>query len=337
MTLTQAAVLTKKGIAGSIIFILFAVLCLVAYQLIYTNLYLPHRKPVEIPPNRTFGSLPRPQLTGLNISSSGFTYTIDTTTGALPEGLPTVMNVYFVPQLGTTLLAPDNASKLANSLGFTNGPNVVNTTQYHFTDPRGGEIVIDLESANFSFNRPVDKSASYDQLLPDSDQIVSNFIGFLSDKGLMKDDLRGGRSTVLFNHTSYRDSDTAIVSIWPKDLNGFKVVTPQFKESNIRAAVTRSTDDSSRYIQMQYTYWAPDQTTFGTYGIKPITQAFQELQNGKGTVVEAPSGQNALITDAYLAYYEPETYSPYIEPIYVFSGKSFAAYVPAITDSDFQP
>lgn len=335
MTLTQAAVFTKKGIIGSFIFVLSAIICLIAYQLIYTNLLLPHQK-IAILPNRKFGVLPRPQFINSTVSSSSLSYSIDTTTGSLPQGLPAIMNVYYVPQLGTTLLAPDNISKLANSLGFNTGPNVVNTTQYIFTDANGGQITIDLNSANFTFTRPVDPGASYDPILPTSDQIVSNFTGFLSGKNLMKDDLQGGRSNVLFNHTSYRDSDTAIVSIWPKDLNGFKVVTPQFTQSNIRATVTRATDDNSRYIQMEYTYWQPDQTTFGTYAIKPISQAFQELQNGKGTIVENPGGSSASITDAYLAYYEPDTYSAYIEPIYVFEGTNFAAYVPAITEADFQ-
>lgn len=336
MTLTEAAVATKKGAVWFSIFILACLIVFIIYQIIYNDIVLPHQKQQEALPTTKFGVLPQPALPHSLQSASSYSYTIDTETGDLPAQYPSTMNVYFVPQLGTTLLAFDRVKNLANSLGFTSDPTVVNNTQYHFTDSSGGELTIDLDTANFKFNRNVDLTNA-ENTLPDADQIASDFVSYLSSKGLMQDNLNNGRTNVVFEHSSNTDSDTATVSIWPNDIGQFKIVTPKYSVSNINALVTKSTDEQNKYSQMQYIYWNPDLTTLSTYPIKSPAQAFADLKSGKGVMVIQPENKTASITSVTLAYYEPDSYQKYLEPVYVFSGPDMVAYVPAITNSYLSP
>ena len=84
---------------------------------------------------------------------------------------------------------------------------------------------------------------------------------------------------------------------------------------------------------MEYTYWNPDVETFSTYPVKSPSQAFTDLKAGKGVMIIQPDNKNASITAVSLAYYEPDVYQKYLEPVYVFTGPNMVAYVPAITDN----
>src|SRR5579884_652533 len=187
MTLTQTAALTKKAMWAFAAFLLTCAIIFVSYKIYYNYYYLPHLpKKVELPDTK-FGLLPSlnlPVATN-SASSSAYTYSLDTQTGSLPNNLPKIIKVFFVPQLGTTLLAPDRVQNLAEQLGFLNGPEVVGDTQYHFTDQNGGKLTIDLNSGNFSFDRPATDSATLtDQTLGDQNQLVNDFKNYLGNKGL---------------------------------------------------------------------------------------------------------------------------------------------------------
>lgn len=332
MTLTEAAVVTKKASIVFSIFILACIIVFIIYNIIYTSIYLPHKQQEAALPTIKFGILPAPDLPASSQPTNTYTYTLDTETGYLPTQYPSLLKVYFVPQLGTNLMAYDHVTALANSLGFSSDPTVINSTKYQFTDAYGGQLTIDLNTANFKFSRTVDLTNA-NPTLPTQDQIASDFVSYLSAKGLLKSDLSGGRTNVIYEHSSNTDSDTAIVSIWPSDIDTLKVVTPKYTIGNINATVTKSSDELNKYSQMEYTYWSPDLTTFSTYPIKSPSQALADLKNGKGAMVIPPDNSNASITSVGLAYYEPDSYQQYLEPVYVFSGPNMTAYVPAITDT----
>jgi hypothetical protein len=332
MTLTQTAALTKKAMVGFAGFLLLMAIFFVGYKLYYNYYVIPHRKPPVELPDTKFGVLPKLNLPESSASATQYTYSLDTTTGSLPSDFPKLVKVFFVPQLGTTLLAPDKIQNLAKQLGFPDGPVVSNDTDYHFSDQNGGKLSIDLNSGNFSFARPATDSATLqDQTMEGQDQLVKDFRNYLGNKGISNDSLTTGRVSVSFNSDSAANSSQADISVWPNNLENDPIVTPDFNTALINTTVTKANLENYRYIRMQYIFWTPDPKSASTYPLKNVSQAFDDLKNGQGYVSLAPPGSNASITQVYLGYLETESYSPYIQPVYVFQGPNFVGYVSAIT------
>lgn len=338
MTLTQTAALTKRGLVLFAIFIMGSIVAFTGYR-IYKTYYYQAPPPPEEQPTTKFGTLPKPNLPESS-SSATLTYSLDTQTGSFPN-FPKLAKVYFVPQLGTTLLAPEKVQKLATILGFPNGPTVESVTQYHFTDSNGGKLTIDLNSANFSFDRPATNSAQLSQpTLDNQDKIISDFKTYLTNKNLLQDSLSNGRGAVTYNSSSQNTSDHALVTIWPQDLESqtskslkLPILTPSYNQGLISATVTKASQEMFKYVSVDFTFWNADPNSASTYPLKKVDQAYSELQKGIAFIVQKPDKQPISVSKIYLAYLETKDYSPYIQPIYVFEGPDFDAYVPAIADN----
>lgn len=330
MTLTQTAAITKRALLGFFALIFISVTAFLGYQIYRIYFYRP---PVKIIlPETSFGALPKIQFPEATSSAKVYDFHLDTETGNLPGNFPKIVKVFFVPQLGTTLLAPQKIQQLSTDLGFPNGPDITDQTQYHFTDNNGGKLTVDLNSGNFSYDRPATDSALLITLpMANQDQIATDFKNYLSIKGLLKQSLVKVRSSITYNGSILTNSTQADITIWPEDLEGLPIVTPNPKKGLITATVTKAPQENYKYTKMNYTFWAPDPQNASTYPVKTVTQAFEDLKNDSGYISIPPDKNPVSITNVYLAYLETPDYSPYIQPVYVFEGPLFSAYVPAIT------
>lgn len=295
-------------------------------------------RPVEAPPAPTFkfGTLPKPIFPQSITQTQNYTFTLDTDTGNLPKNIPTIAKVYVVPQLGATFLAADRVKQLAEKFGFTIGPEILTSSTHRFSDPTGGVMTINLETGNFYFERAEAYPSAETQnlIIDDQTKIAQEFKSFLSSKGLLKKDLQNGRAQVKYNTLTQKESSHASISMWPNKLDELEIVTPKFYAGLVNADLSKFGKDEEKYIQLNYVYWEPDQTNFSTYAIKSPQTAFEELKNNQGVIVADAKNPAVSITSVRLAYYEPEEYPTYLQPIYVFEGPDFIAYVPAIT-SDY--
>lgn len=333
MTLTETATITKRaarvvGIFGGIFILLW-----IAFLVLYNNVYIPYQRS-QIKPEKKFGALPGIDFPASLISSASLNYSLDTESGGLPANLPRLANVYFIPPLETTLLAPERAKKLASSFGFKSGPDILSKTQYRFSDGNGGTLVADLSSGNFTFQRqPV---AGVDNQpgnpLAEPDTLISEFRRYLSDKQLLKPDLQESPAQVIYDNPSRLDAKTATLYLWQDKVNGLPIVTNSPQKALISAVVTRYNQEQ-HYSSLTYIYWRIDPETFSTYPLKPVSQAFSELKQGSAVVVRNDSAPNASISRVYLAYFLGDKYAPFLQPVFVFEGDKFSAYVPAVADS----
>jgi hypothetical protein len=343
VTLTDAATITKKGFIVFVVLILLSFMGWGGYQFYYHNIYLPSQPKPKPQPDNKFGILPKlvfePDIsTNSAVTSANYTYTLDTKTGALPKDFPELIKVFFIPQLGTTLLAPDRAKALADSFEFNNGPELISETQYRFTDNNEGEFIIDLNTGNFKYTHQLIATDSA-QLGPeptrptlgDQTQIALEFKNFLSNKELLKEHLTNGPSKVVYQNQDMQDSDFANVSIMQNEVEKIPIITPRFNTGLVRSLVTKYKAESQKYLLLDYTYWPIDLNTYGTYRIKSVDQAFKDLQSGNSVVINPPSSSPVSLTTVYLAYLLGESYNPYLQPVYVFEGPNFVAVVPAIT------
>lgn len=338
MNLTKAARITKKAMIFTVIAITVGLSSWIGYTYYYYNIYLPSLPKPEVKPDVKFGILPQQKFDNTSVSSSNFSYSLDTPTGEVPKDLPKIMKVYFAQAGNTTFLSPDRARDLALGFLFPNGPERVTPTQYKFTDDQGGEILIDLNTGNFKFQRSETTPSAQLVKVPfiSEQKLVAEFRSYLAGKvsliGL------GGRNKAIFDKKNPEESTIAKVSIWPGNIDEYQVMTPKYEESSIRAVITSFRDPAHKYKSLNFVYWPVDTATYATYYIRTAEQAFIDLKTGQGSVVLSPSNMSrASITSVYLAYYQQEEYTPYVQPIYVFEGQDFMAYVPAISQEYLAP
>lgn len=331
ITLTDTAKLTKRALLFLGAFTFLLITLIISYQIWYQKYYLPNKPPVVEKPTTSFGKLPPPLFPASTTPSSSFSYTLSTDTGGLPTNLPTILKVYPVPLLGTTLLAPEKAQGLANSLGFGNGPDIQNPTQYQFTNDFGGILLIDLNTSNFKYQRVASSSATFNPILPNQDQLSGDFKGYLQGKNLLSDDLKAGRVKVDYSALSQKDATSAAITLWPDKLNNLEVVTDNPNLGLINTTISKAQSETDKYLKLDYTHWSPDPNTASTYPIKTATQALNDLKANQGVVILSPKTNQISLTSVKLAYFEETSYEQYIEPVFVFEGENFMAYVPAIT------
>lgn len=340
MTLTEIAGLTKKTIIFSVIFLILAISTWLGYKW-YRAYEASKIPPPKVLPKVDFGKLPKINLPLSKSVSSKFTYTLNTPTGTLPTEIPEIVNVYFIPEQNTTFLAGDRAKELASKFDFNDGPETLSAIQYKFSDSKGENLIININNSNFSFRRATatDSAEPQEQILADKGKIIEDLKSYLSNKGLLKEQLKDGRSEVYYNGGSLKDSSSAEATIWQDDVNKLKVVNGDFDKGLISATFTKYKNDKLKYSRLDYTYWPIDLNNFSTYPIKSVEVAFDELKAGKGVVVKEDKNRlgdksQVSITSINLAYFLAEEYNPYLQPIYVFEGEGFVAYLPAVT-SDY--
>ncbi len=294
--------------------------------------------PIEEKPDVKWGILPKPNLPVSSVASSSYSYTLDTTTGSVPKDLPKLIKVYFIPKLGTTLLSADKAKDLASSFKFTNGPQMLSETKYRFSDDTGGEFTVDLSSGNFKYKRVLatDSASLQDEFIADDSNISTDFKNFLNGKDLLKDQLRDGRSKVLYDRFPQKESLTATISLWQEDIDNLEIITDKFTTGLIKGVVTKFKDELQKFLELDFTFWQIDKSNFSTYPIKTADVAFDELQTGQSAVVLEPLKPQVSITKVSLAYLLSENYPQYLQPVYLFEGDHFTAMLPAIIDTYLQ-
>jgi len=341
MTLTEAAAFTKKGMIVSVITLFVGFASWGIWHYYYNNIYLPGLPVVVEEATLVFGPLPKIAFPDSISSSSSFSYNLDTETGALPEDTPRLFKVYSVAQLATDLLALDRAKSLAGSLDFSKTPQAISATQYKFNDNiSDGELIVDLDTGNFKFRRnaATGSGESFDRVEDfinenNQGQILKNY---LSSKGLLKDQLKAGKTTALYNNQIKKDSNLVTVNLWQESIEDYPIVTPKFKEGLIKAIGNSNRNSDRKYTLLDYVFWPIDLENFGTYPIKNSSDAFEELKSGEGFVAIEPRTSNASITKIYLAYYLSEEFANYLQPVYVFEGPEFVGFVPAIASENVE-
>ncbi len=342
MTLSQTANLTKKIITLSLLILFLGTVSFIGYKTwhAYTIAHLP---PVEEKPDTKFGLLPKPDFPASSVSSSNYSYSLDTSTGSLPKigidpGFDKIIKVYFITKSFSSLLSPEKSQNLAMKFNINSEPQILSDIKYNFSD-QGKSLIVNLDTGNFLYNK--EATISGKETLDSDDQLVSGFEQTLNILGVLTDDIKKGRTkiTLLKSQgnslvpTNLRAEAQAVqISIWPQNIDKKAIFTPDFNKALINAEVYKSAADLDGYISIQFINFPIENTTFATYPTKTAESAYADLKSGKGVIVLEPTKPQVSISSVYLGYYLSDNYNPYLEPIYVFEGQGFMAYVPAITD-----
>lgn len=304
----------------------------------YYKIYLPSIPPPKEQPLKAFSKLPRLTMQKSAADTSKLNFALDTATGTVDGKFPEIFKVYSVAQVSTDLLALEKAKELAVNLGFKASQQALSSTQYKFFAEGGGDLTIELSTGNFKLNRPiatVSAELTDRESFLDPNKVGSDFKQYLSSKNLLSDSLLDGRVKVIYDKTR-GETNKAFISIWQTDINETPIVSDSFSEALVKGIITNYREEFLKYVHVDYTVWPIDEENSSTYPLKTAQEAYDEMQRGNAMVPFATKNQQVSIEKVYLAYYLPVDYTAFLQPVYVFEGPEFAAYVQAIKNEDIE-
>lgn len=342
-TLTETAYYTRKYINWTILGIaIYFLLRIIIFILIAIWLWLFPPKPP--PPNHAFGVLPKIAFPNVATPSGTLSFKLETVTGSVPAASEAAI-VYFMPKSAPNLLALTRTQTFAKDLGFNPEPAQESKNVYTFKDESNPErsLKFDIVSNNFTLRYlwEFDSSIFSENNLPAENKVRNLSINSLENYNLLKDDIKNGRIQVtylrmtnnqLVPSTSQAESDAVRVDFFRQDLNNLPTYTADPDNANIVFIYSGTSDETRQILLWQYTYWPINYEGVATYALKTSTQAWEELQNGKGFIAKYPSqGSTALVRKIHLGYYDSFTPQNFMQPIFVFEGDyGFVGYVPAV-------
>ncbi len=344
-SLTETAYYTRRAINWGIIAIIVYILLRILWA-VFLNVWIILFPPKPPPPTHAFGKLPAIIFNAsLESSQETISLTLETVSGGFPS-MPNVARVYFMPKRTPNLLGITQAQDFVKKLKFDPTPFQESRTVYRFRDP---QIVLrtiryDIVSRNFIVRYAYEQDISVftEGKLDNPNAIKEEAVKVIQNLGIYQDDFVAGEQKVtllkLVGNTlvpirTIADTDAMRVDFFRGPVNKIPVVTQSSDEGQIRVLFSPSGDSSRRILELIYTYWPIDYDTFATYSLRPVGQAWQELQNGQGYIAKYPvnGAKEAVVRNVYLAYYDSFDPQTYLQPVYVFEGDfEFRAYVPAI-------
>lgn len=123
------------------------------------------------------------------------------------------------------------------------------------------------------------------------------------------------------------------VDFYRPDIGEFPTVSSTYFNSSNYVLLTYN-GDRYKILRSQVRFFEQSEDQVGVYPLKTGKLAYDALTKGKGLIISNPdSSQNIVIKKMFLAYYDPDIYQEYLQPVYVFLGENnFVAYVPALSD-----
>ncbi|MCX8008374.1 MAG: hypothetical protein N3A54_01580 [Patescibacteria group bacterium] len=343
-TLTEVSYYTRRAINWSILgIIIYIILRLLWSGIVTAWMILFSSRPA--PPNHGFGKLPAIVFSSEQPPNYNLTFTLETISGTFPS-MPSMARVYFMPKKAPNLLAINQAQDFAKRLNFDPTPIQESRTVYRFRDFQTilRNLRYDIVSENFmlEYGYGQDIGVFSEGILRDPNAIKEEAIKFIQNLNLFYEDFSKGEQKVtllklvgntLIPISNISETSAMRVDFFRGPVNNLKVVTKSPSEGQIQILFSPSSDSRRRILELIYTFWPIDYDTFATYSLRPIAQAWQELQNGQGYIAQYPlnNSSEAVVRNAYLAYFDSFDPQTYLQPIYVFEGDfGFTAYVPAI-------
>lgn len=343
MDLTALSQTTRKAIIlvglGVIALIIIRIALVVVIALI-RNLS-PATPPVA---NQLFGTLPAVKFNQPTLSSSKFTYNLETVDSKLPN-MPTLATVYQLRTPPTLFLSLDQAKKRAAEFGFNQEPTAQSANIYQWvdTDLPGYTFTLDVISGDFHLKSDPTKSTflNDNKLTIDSNEAVSQARSYLKNHSSLTPLFEKGTTGVKFlNITTSQTSEVGSpaaanafrVDIYPASIDDkFTVLNQTPMTGIISLTMLHNKDGVAQPFEINYKQLEIDTDTKGTYNIITSNQAWDGLNNGQAVVIKSSttSGQIA-ISNISLGYFVEEK-SKFLKPVYVFEGTSS----PDKTETDF--
>lgn len=267
----------------------------------------------------------------------------------LPE-TPKIMPVFQVNRPSFSLLLLEEAKEKAKGMGFVSDPveKDSGSGEYIFrNEVTNQNLTLNVLDGSFTMTYPyqTDQLILVPEKIPSKELSIQAATGYLEKGGKLTPDLKDGKKDVSFYRISPEKleplpapngANLARVDIFRKPIEvgskTYKILPSDPKSASVYALVSGSSADNRAVVEVGYKYSNIDRQIFGTYPIKKIETAQNELKNGLYWPAKDVAAKSVSIHNIYLAYYEPNILDKTMQPIYVFEDDkaNFVAYVNAI-------
>lgn len=323
---------------GAIGIACIAVLFIVIRGLIFVKeAIFPSKLP---PPKQEYGILPK--IINDSPEAIGIQYRINTVDGVLPI-LPDRVDVYKLIQPEPDFIALNTAKSTLRTANFSSEPIKISDTIYQWNqDTSGVNIQYDIVSKNFSItsNYLDNPDLASSSLMPGPEKIKTDVNIFLGNVGAFREDLDYANSEVtylelrdgnLIEANNLGSAKYARINIQQYPINEIPIVYSSPTESNISFVISYARNTFS-VIDGHYFHYIPESEQKSDYTIKTVDQAYLDLQNGKAQIFNPNNLKVVDLTDVHVKYYLNKNTNVFLQPVIVFEGIDFVAYVDAIPE-----
>ncbi|MBI3385016.1 hypothetical protein HY030_02380 [Candidatus Gottesmanbacteria bacterium] len=343
-SLTETAYYTRKSINVGIIALVILLLLKVAFGYLY-ELWLALNPPPPPPPTVAFKVLPQinfPEST----SSSSLVYSLETISGKFPK-LPKIGKVYFIPIPSENLQSSQRAKEEAVLLGFSTQPQVITKTLWQWTDSVNflRTLRFNIATGNFvlKYDWSNDTSIFNGKELPDENAAKTEAKNIFNNLEILPKELQNGRQVVSFYKAivgkmtpapSLSSADFVRIDYLRDDIDNIPLLGDTPSVSPVFLVFSGVREEKKRILELHFVYWGIDKETFATYPLRPVEEAWNDLNANLGYIANpGTTGSNLVnVRKIYLAYYYSDNPTNFLQPIYVFEAdKGFIAYVSAIS------
>ncbi len=313
--------------------------------------------PKQTAPEVRFGKISPPIVANTNLS--GVTVELDSPSGSLPS-FPALVEVYPIPEPVGKVNSLDLASIKANQLGVTGSYKELSPAQYRWQDKElpAETVTINIVNNNFTYKYDwlVDPKAIAKTLTqPSEEQAIKIAKGFFSRGLEFGNDLENGSATTSYikisgkNYTrvsSPSEANALEVNLFRQKVKDtYNIVGLNPDKALINALV--APESEQQILLGNFTHWLVDFGKGSTYPLRTSNEAFSDLASGKAYIASGKikNLDHIKVVEMKLAYLETEQYSPYLQPVYIFTGDSFAgkqktpfvAFLPAVSEAYLKP
>ena len=336
-------------VAIIVILVLLTIFFSIKLFLLYLASSSPQRNPVKavkVEIDTNFGKIKAPLIPDA-VSAKNYTFILDTFDGtANIDSASSSAQIYFIPAQKASFGFLPQVYSMAKASGFDTqiSQHQVNADIAEFSDGKRN-LQVNINNFNFTYNFSITKDDGLSSSnIPEETTIEASATGFLTSMGSYNEELARGKRNVIYlkfdqekNEVQPLESpdgaNMAEVDYFLPDFDSFPVVTSNYYNSP-NYVMIGFTETAPIVIKSQVRIFPMIQDKVGVYPIKSSQQAWENLKSDQGYVVSSSKNEGDIkIKRIYLAYYQPDIYQEYFQPVYVFLGDNkFVAYVTALTN-----
>jgi len=351
MTLSELSynVRTYGKVAG-----LFFAIVIVFYALIVFTLSIASGKPNKPEANGLnpkFGSIQKVVFEE-PLQTEKLSFVLDTIDGAYPSATSSA-SVYYVQLPDITLVYLKRVEQIAINFGFD-----VEITPYTRIDDawvkyENDTAILNINTRTFHYYFSLKPANKLQELLSASpsadiataqDTLTNRATSALSSQDSYPENIATGKKNLVYLRYDYatlswvpaQDSEVpqaVRVDYFRQDAQ-LPFVSPKFFSSQ-NYVVLAPVGPDGETAEMSYKTFTTIDDGGSLYPLISPTEAWNRLESGQVTTVSlAPNYVLPIkIRDFYLAYYDPESYQEYIQPVFVFLGSdNYVGYTSAVRD-----
>lgn len=350
MTLTEVNFYTRRY--APVVFIVFLVILILFFGVKLLFTYFSS----QMVTTTTIGSISyepvfdkiKPPLIKNSEKSNNFILTLDTFDGTPNiQEATSAAEVYFIPQKIASFGFFSKIYLMARSSGFD-----TDITQHRLDDKTAifddgkKKLQIDIRTFNYTYSYIITRDDNVTSpKTPIAETTLFNEAStFLSAMDRYPKELAQGERNLVYMRLNSETSEIiplrspesaniVEVDFFLPNRNGLPVVSSTYYNSQ-NYVMYLIGETEHKVIKAQIHHFDRSEDQVGLYPLRTSQQAWENMKTGHGFVVSSHSKDGAIkIQKVFLAYFDPDEYQEYVQPVYVFLGNNeFVAYVPAISD-----